>query len=155
VLEIGTNNGGTAALWCEIADHVTSVDLPNGPYGSCNWGDSVARNGILSKRYVQFRGILGDSHAPSMLEAVGAAKLDLLFIDADHTYGGVKQDFEMYSGLVKSGGIVLFHDIVETGLTASMQVGAGRFWRELTTRYETKEFSINADWGGLGALVIP
>jgi predicted O-methyltransferase YrrM len=38
---------------------------------------------------------------------------DFLFIDGDHTYQGVKQDFQMYSPLVKKGGIVAFHDIVK------------------------------------------
>lgn len=35
---------------------------------------------------------------------------DLLFIDADHTYEGVKADHERYAPLVASGGIVAFHD---------------------------------------------
>ena len=46
--------------------------------------------------------------------------IDLLFIDGDHTYVGVKMDFEMYRPLVRKGGIIAFHDIVphppETGL---------------------------------------
>jgi len=39
--------------------------------------------------------------------------LDFLFIDGDHTYEGVKRDFEMYSPLVRNGGIIAFHDIVK------------------------------------------
>jgi hypothetical protein len=34
-----------------------------------------------------------------------------LFIDGDHTYEGVRRDFEMYSPLVRKGGIIAFHDI--------------------------------------------
>jgi predicted O-methyltransferase YrrM len=39
-------------------------------------------------------------------------KVDFLFIDGDHTYEGVTRDFEMYSPLVKRGGIIAIHDIV-------------------------------------------
>jgi predicted O-methyltransferase YrrM len=39
-------------------------------------------------------------------------KVDFLFIDADHSYEGVKKDFEMYSPLVRKGGIIAFHDII-------------------------------------------
>jgi hypothetical protein len=33
-----------------------------------------------------------------------------LFIDGDHTYKGVKMDFEMYQELVKPGGFIVFDD---------------------------------------------
>ena len=36
--------------------------------------------------------------------------IDLLFIDGDHTYEGVKSDLENYIDLVKPGGCVVFHD---------------------------------------------
>jgi len=39
-------------------------------------------------------------------------ELNFLFIDGDHTYEGVRKNFEMYSPLVRRGGIVAFHDIV-------------------------------------------
>jgi predicted O-methyltransferase YrrM len=39
--------------------------------------------------------------------------LDFLFIDGDHTYKGVKEDFEMYSPLVRKGGVIAFHDITK------------------------------------------
>lgn len=37
-------------------------------------------------------------------------KIDILFIDADHSYSGVKQDFYMYSSLLNPKGIVILHD---------------------------------------------
>jgi cephalosporin hydroxylase len=37
--------------------------------------------------------------------------VDFLFIDGDHTYMGVKKDYELYSPFVRKGGIIAFHDI--------------------------------------------
>jgi len=36
--------------------------------------------------------------------------IDLLFIDGDHSYEGVKKDFELYSKLVSEHGMILIHD---------------------------------------------
>lgn len=53
--------------------------------------------------------------------------IDFLFIDADHTYEAVKQDFEMYAPMVRKGGIIALHD-------ASLQnhplVEVNRFWND-------------------------
>ena len=37
-------------------------------------------------------------------------KIDLLHIDADHTFEGVKKDFELYSKIMNKGGIITIHD---------------------------------------------
>lgn len=37
-------------------------------------------------------------------------RISLLFIDADHSYEGVKADFEGFSPFVAPGGVVIFHD---------------------------------------------
>jgi hypothetical protein len=41
-------------------------------------------------------------------------KIDYLHIDANHTYDGIKKDFELYSKLLKSDGIVSVHDTDES-----------------------------------------
>jgi len=37
-------------------------------------------------------------------------KIDVLFIDGDHSYEGVKLDFELYSKIMSPNGIILIHD---------------------------------------------
>lgn len=41
-------------------------------------------------------------------------KIDYLHIDADHTYEGCKQDFDLYSTLVNKNGIISIHDTDES-----------------------------------------
>jgi Methyltransferase domain len=37
-------------------------------------------------------------------------KIDVLFIDGDHSYEGVKKDFELYSTILSENGIIIIHD---------------------------------------------
>jgi len=37
-------------------------------------------------------------------------KIDVLFIDGDHSYEGVKKDFELYSNIMADKGIIIIHD---------------------------------------------
>jgi len=39
-----------------------------------------------------------------------ATILDVLFIDGDHSYEGVKADWDNYKGMLKVGSVVVFHD---------------------------------------------
>jgi predicted O-methyltransferase YrrM len=72
--------------------------------------------------------IRDDSHDPAVLghvtSLVGDHGLDFLFIDGDPSYEGVKRDFKMYAPLVKSGGLIAFHDIEYSD-------DVQRFWNEI------------------------
>jgi cephalosporin hydroxylase len=52
--------------------------------------------------------------------------IDFIFIDGDHSYNGVKTDYEMYGPLVRKGGVISFHDIGE-----NEEGGCGVFWNEI------------------------
>ena len=54
-----------------------------------------------------------DSHVPESAEKVNK-KIDVLFIDGDHTYEGCKADIDVWSKWVVPGGVMLFHDADET-----------------------------------------
>ena len=86
-------------------------------------------------------------------------KVDFLFIDANHSYEGVKKDFEMYSPLVRKGGIIAFHDIIpdyyaKRGI--KLASGVYKFWNEVKEKYEHLEIvkDRNQNAFGIGVLFI-
>ena len=146
VIEIGTSMGGTLYLWTRLAKPdavIVSVDLPGGQFGG---GYSPLRTPIY-RRFARERQTLhlmrADSHQHSTLEQVrvlfGGQSVDLLFIDGDHTYEGVKQDWEMYSPLVRPGGLVVFHDVAGNYDTTQVK----RFWDEIKPGYKYREYMVH------------
>jgi predicted O-methyltransferase YrrM len=118
ILEIGTARGGTLFLFARIAApdaHLVSIDLPGGPGGGGYPPWKIPLYQALPLPGQRLELIRGDSHDSTILsrvvELVGDRGIDFLFIDGDHSYDGVKRDFEMYSPLVKPTGLIAFHDI--------------------------------------------
>jgi len=160
VLEIGTARGGTLCVLSRLADPnatIVSVDLPSGQFGGGYKWFHIPIFKRFPRRGQKLHLLRGDSHGPEMLRAVrevlGQRTLDLLFIDGDHSYDGVKQDFEKYMPLVTQGGMVVLHDIAPHVLE-SCQVA--RFWNELKTRYKTQEIIENQQqgWAGIGLVYV-
>jgi len=62
---------------------------------------------------------------------------DLIFIDADHTYEGVKSDFNNYLPMLSKRGVIGFHDV-----ECPDWMGINKFWNELenTNKYNMKKF---------------
>lgn len=60
-----------------------------------------------------------------------AEPVDLLFVDADHRYEGVRADHERWSPCVRPGGHLLFHDAVDTGGWGTTYPGVQRLVREV------------------------
>jgi len=168
VAEIGRAKGGTLALLCRAASPdalIISLDLPgarySGPIPFFNkgaWRRPLLR--AMRGPGQDLRLIDGDSRSPASVELFGKAlngrKLDLLLIDGDHTFGGLKSDFELYSGFVRPGGVIAFHDI-QPGYEKELGVGVSRFWKEYPLPGERAEFIADAAQlsYGIGALRLP
>jgi|WetSurMetagenome_2_1015567.scaffolds.fasta_scaffold10409_5 predicted O-methyltransferase YrrM len=160
ILEIGTSNGGTLFLFSRVAADnacMISLDLPLGSFGGGYpaWKRPFYKS--FAKKEQTIRLIRADTHDPATQEKVAAIlqanKIDLLFIDGDHTYGGVKKDFEMYEPFVKDGGMVVLHDIVPH--RQEHGCGVDRYWNEIKGKKEYQEFVENPDqrWAGLGLII--
>jgi cephalosporin hydroxylase len=157
VLEIGSFRGGTLFVLTKLADpHATviSLDLPASRLGKvCRWVQTPLFH-RFSYNGQTLHLLRADSHRQATLSTVSnllkGRSLDVLFIDGDHSYRGVRADFEMYSPLVESGGIVAFHDIAVQPLPNEVV----RLWRELKPRYRHKEIlhSTGKDAMGIGVL---
>jgi predicted O-methyltransferase YrrM len=169
IFEIGTSNGGTLFLFARVAAPealIVSVDLPHGEFG----GGYPPWRGHLYRSFAgprqQIRLLRADSHKQQTLEtartALAGREVDVLFIDGDHTYDGVKRDFEMYGPLVSNGGVIAFHDIVPPSPSGprprndfDLQGGeVSEFWADLRSSHQVTEFV--EDWHsgrfGIGAI---
>jgi predicted O-methyltransferase YrrM len=159
IVEIGTKFGGTFLVWCEISKgKKISIDLVEGIHGGVSRENTEKRNMYFKERYPnQCFFIEGNSHDQMTLDLLikelNNEKIDFLFIDGDHTYEGVKQDYEMYSDLVKPGGYIAFHDINDTERHRKRDVFVGKLWKELVGN--KIEFNVNSDWAGIGVIQKP
>lgn len=164
VLEIGTSGGGTLFLLSRVSNPdaiIISLDLPSGAFGGGYHSQKIPLFKTFASQDQKMYFVRENSHLLQVFHLVEDIlkehKLDFLFIDGDHTYDGVKKDFEMYSKLVKKGGMIAFHDICDHCLHPSQsECDVARFWRSIKGEY--KNFEIvkdqNQGWAGIGILYI-
>lgn len=159
VLEIGTASGGTLFLFTRVVAEdaeVISVDLPEGEFGGGYpaWKSRLFKSFALNGQSIQL--LRADSHKPETLKAVREVlqdrPVDFLFIDGDHSYEGVRKDFEMYSPLVRNGGIIAFHDVCPG--PAENVGGVPDFWREVSVKRGGMDIIKDRNQGGFGIGVL-
>lgn len=159
VLEIGTARGGSLFLLSCVADRnaiLVSIDLPAGLYG----GGYPAWKSLIFHRFVgrtqTLHLIRGDSHNESTynraVKALNGLLVDLLFIDGDHSYEGVKTDFLRYRNLVRPGGLIAFHDILESKIDKDVTVAP--LWQEIVREFDTEEIVDSYEQGQFGIGIV-
>jgi predicted O-methyltransferase YrrM len=131
IIEVGTAYGGTLRRMMEVAAddaEFISVDMYQDTQDGRNKStDDEMQSWKKSDQKLHI--IRADSHLPEtkaeVMRILGDRKPDFVFIDGDHSYTGVKQDFADYGTL---GGIVAFHDIQKSDNPA---MGVPQLWAEL------------------------
>ena len=108
-VEIGCYAGGSACLMLQRPNtNVISIDL----------GRPILKEVVysnvkkLNKFNNSFNYLEGNSQTYEMVDRLKKLtnEIDILFIDGDHSYQAVINDFMLYEGLVKSGGFIIFDD---------------------------------------------
>ena len=148
VMEIGTSMGGTLFLWTRLAQAdatLVSVDLRGGKFGG---GYSFLRIPLyrrFARRDQKLHLLRADSHAKDTLLEVNRLfknePIDFLFIDGDHTYEGVKEDWQMYSPLVRQGGLIAFHDVAGNYQETEVK----KFWDSIKSAFTYREYIADSD----------
>ena len=163
VVEIGTHKGGTLVCWAAVAApfaHMISIDMICAESGLGTRAEDLARVRAQLRPSQRLSAITGDSHSENtrnrLHDVLAGAPIDFLWIDADHSYAGVKQDVEMYAPLVRPGGLIALHDI--HGSAANPQAESHVYWKEIKRRHRTREFIAEPHPGGgmgIGVVYVP
>jgi len=141
IMEIGTASGGSLYTWCRYLkdlEMIISIDF------DFNGREKLFKS-FAPEKEMHF--IEGDSHDQNVFEKVSkilkSKKVDFIYIDADHSYEGVKKDFEMYKRFASNNTIIGLHDICHFG------TGVPKFWKEIKRFYKTEEFGEKLQKNGL------
>jgi len=153
VCEIGSRDAGTSVLFSRVLRPNTLVVM-----------DLYAKNRWRLRRAAPpgqaIHVIDGDTTHPltvaRLRRKLGGRELDLLLIDGDHRWSGVRQDFINYRQFVRDGGLIAFHDICEVrdpdaGFTVD---DVPAFWKLISTLYPSQEFIETPGQQGLGIGVV-
>ena len=149
-LEVGVGRGDTFhEIVCTMPEGSLAVvvDLP-----ASKWGFKDSKPYLeeavadLKKRGYDVRVFLGKSGDSKIIKSVAAlAPFDLIFIDADHTYKGVKEDFKNYSPFSKT---IALHDVAEKSHNCEVY----KFWEETTPREKTQQIVEREGSYGIGII---
>jgi predicted O-methyltransferase YrrM len=129
-LELGIGNGGSFAMACfmmqETLEFAQAVD--NLAYRNLGIGqneDEILRfiKAIETKTEKHFYNGSTDKY---FSELFPDKKFDVIFIDADHSYEGVRKDFVNAQQHLNDGGLIVFHDIASEACP-----GIQRIWKEI------------------------
>jgi len=106
----------------------------------------VGRLGFSAQRYIAHHEVAGVKNGrvrwiratgvetARRIAAAREAPVDFLFIDGDHTYEGLRDDWESWSGLVAPDGLVALHDSRSTPARNIDGAGSVRFTNDVILR---------------------
>lgn len=159
-LEIGSRHGDTLFELAMLVPSLTrfmAVDLPGGRWGRRGSDNNLDRVVWLLRRMGRdAEALYGRSLDQEIVAAARkGAPWDFVLIDADHTYKGVKGDWDVYGPM--AGKAVAFHDIVGQGKRniTGLKIEVPRLWNELKAEgRQVREFVDPPARMGIGVILI-
>jgi|APGre2960657404_1045060.scaffolds.fasta_scaffold03773_2 hypothetical protein len=144
-LEIGCRWGGTFVIINEVIKK-TNKEVKSFAI------DLIEASGIMNQynEYWPFTYIQGNSMLFQSISHKLPSQVDFVFIDGDHSYEGVKRDFE--NSLSLNPAYIMLHDINSVACP-----GVVHFWSEIKSKYKYHEFidgytSVRDKYLGIGII---
>lgn len=142
-LNVGVGNGGSFLVETYIQNNLeTSTAIDNSSYWHGTQKELITtkvewlKNNINT--HIEFHDVDSKQWLPTCNN-----KYDIIFIDGDHSYEGVKQDCVNSLPLLNDGGYLIFHDIASTACPGVVQL-----WKDIK-HDQCLEF-INSNTCGIG-----
>lgn len=145
-IEIGCYSGGTTIAFSMVCSKLLTIDV------------SKIFDTTEIEKNCKHKFIVGNSTYPEIIieaeKYIKKQKADFLFIDGDHSKTGSMLDYKNYKHLVKTGGFIFFHDIIESDFHKLHRCYVSKTWNEVKWNREYKEFIVDKTWGGIGMLIV-
>lgn len=117
VVETGSARGWSAChIGLALRENVRGKIYAIDPHSTTEWNDSggVENSLPVFQRHIAAMGLqnyVEIIRADSLTAARGWTRpIDLIFIDGDHSYEGVKADWDLFSPFLTTSGVAVFHD---------------------------------------------
>lgn len=159
IVEIGCHDGGTSVTLSHFTDNLYSFDVIN----PCLFTDKE----FDTRCKFEYHAV--NSHSPeaqNIIKNIGS--IDFLMIDGDHSHQGSLKDYVLYNEQVKYGGLIAFHDIVDSANHKMLGCYVSETWKQVKNVSENKEiiydnegvhpktmqesYYLPGAWGGIGVL---
>lgn len=107
-LDLGIASGGQTKFLRDYFEARETIILDDGNHPMFRHWKRIKKN---VKSEIVFE-MIEDSHKPSVREALKPwyGKVDLAYVDGDHSYKGLKQDIFLMKHLLKDGSLMVLHD---------------------------------------------
>jgi hypothetical protein len=142
-LNIGIGKGGSFLVETFIQENLeSSTAVDNSSYWHQNQKQSITEKIEWLENNTSISVKFYDTDSKEWLKQCDK-KFDIIFIDGDHSYEGVKEDYINSLPLLEDNGYLIFHDIVSIGCPGVVQL-----WDEIK-HSECLEF-VNKNTCGIG-----
>jgi predicted O-methyltransferase YrrM len=123
-LEIGSLRGESLYNVAQVAKHVTSLTFSKAQMQQYNFKLSLLQSANLFNPKIKNLTLVEDNSLTYDFSKLG--KFDLIFVDGDHTYPGVKSDSaNVFKHLLNENSIIVWHDYGSNFETVRHEVLAG------------------------------
>lgn len=147
-IDIGCYTGGTTISFSMKCSKLASIDIKK----------LFDTNEVEENCEHKF--FIGNSRTPEIISAVNEFYkddlVDFVFIDGDHSEKGAYEDYVNYKHLVKKGGFMFFHDIVDSPYHREHKCMVSQAWNRIKENHTFEEYldSPSQNWAGIGMVVI-
>ncbi len=122
--EIGSLRGESLYNVSEFAKHCTSLTLSLKQMEEFNFKPTLLKSANMFSNDIKNLTLIEDNSLTYDFSKLG--KFDLIFIDGDHTYNGVKSDTKnVFENLIHENSIIVWHDYTYYTETVRHEVLAG------------------------------
>ena len=149
ILEIGMASGASSLCLSYFTKNLISIDklMPKNK----NVFDDIRKN--CKFIFIKYESVSKECRT-ILKKKLDGRKIDVLFIDGEHSYNGAKNDFTKFKKFMKPGGIIGIHDIVASNYHYQNNCRVYKLWQQIKDKYPSSE-KTTTNWGGIGVIKLP